>query len=70
MGNNWPSQFESHKKVNQGFGTITGDHNTIDNIRALLNDPDFIDMFNAGEGSELPEWMKQILISKGSMAED
>ena len=61
MGNNWPTQFESHKKHNQGFGSITGDNNSIEDIRALLNDPDFIDMLNPSDGESLPDWMKQLL---------
>ncbi|MGV3489055.1 MAG: hypothetical protein ACO1OC_10775 [Tuberibacillus sp.] len=70
MGNNWPSQFESHKKVNQGFGSITGDNNAIDNIRALLNDPDFIDMLNPSENAELPDWMKKLLINESEAYPD
>ncbi|GGH87726.1 hypothetical protein [Pullulanibacillus pueri] len=61
LGNNQMSHFESHKKQNQGFGSITGDHNTIENIRSLLHDPDFIDLFTDGKDTELPEWLKGVL---------
>jgi hypothetical protein len=61
MGNNWPTQFESHKKQNQGFGSITGDNNTIENLRSLLNDPDFIDMLNPSDSETLPNWMVHLL---------
>lgn len=61
IGNNWPTQFESHKKHNQGFGSIIGDNNAIDNIRTLLNDPDFIEMVNETEEGGLPPWMENLL---------
>lgn len=61
MGNNWPTQFESHKKQNQGFGSITGDHNTIEDVRSLLSDPDFIDMLNVDDQEGLPDWLIQVI---------
>ncbi|MFC7393541.1 spore germination protein [Scopulibacillus cellulosilyticus] len=59
MGNNFPTHFESNKKQNQGFGSITGDNNSIEGIRALLNDPDFVDMLNQSEMGQLPEWLQE-----------
>lgn len=64
MGNNWPSHFESHKKQNQGFGTITGDQNTIENIRSLLSDPDFIDMLNIDDQEEIPKWLERAILEE------
>lgn len=61
MGNNWPSQFESHKKQNQGFGSVTGDHNSLEDIRSLLSDPDFIDMLNIEDRDALPEWLEEAI---------
>lgn len=55
MGNNFPSEFTSHKKHNQGFGTVSGEGNTLRGIRALLDDADFIDMFNRADDQDLPE---------------
>lgn len=59
MGNNYPTQFESHKKQNQGFGSIIGDHNGIEDIRTLLNDPDFIDMLGNLNGEGLQALAEQ-----------
>ncbi|MBM7646521.1 hypothetical protein JOD45_002751 [Scopulibacillus daqui] len=61
VGNNFPTHFESKKKQNQGFGSITGDNNDIEGIRALLNDPDFVDMLNQSEMGQLPEWLQEAI---------
>lgn len=61
LGNSEMAHFASHKKQNQGFGSITGDHHSIDNIRTLLNDPDFIDMFSGGEEVAMPQWLEDVL---------
>lgn len=62
LGNNWPTNFESHKKHNQGFGTVHGNNNKVSGIRSLLNDSDFLDMFNE-TGQEIPDWLKETLES-------
>ncbi|SFJ15389.1 hypothetical protein [Thermoflavimicrobium dichotomicum] len=59
MGNNWPTHFESYKKHNQGFGTITGD-----NLRTLLDDKDAIDMINLDDEDEVPDWLKEMILSR------
>ncbi|WEG13839.1 hypothetical protein PU629_05590 [Pullulanibacillus sp. KACC 23026] len=64
MGNNWPTNFESHKKLNQGFGSITGDQNKIENIRSLLSDPDFIDMLTLDEEKDIPDWLLELMQKK------
>jgi hypothetical protein len=69
MGNNWPTGFESHKKHNQGFGTVGGDNNRIDGLRSLLNDSDFLDMFNSSDDS-IPDWLKEKILDSMSDAEN
>jgi ABC-type lipopolysaccharide export system ATPase subunit len=64
MGNNLLSDFQSQKKHNQGLGSITGDHNQIEGLRSLLHDPDFIDMLLEPSASEMPDWVKEILMEK------
>ncbi|WP_085523042.1 hypothetical protein [Tuberibacillus sp. Marseille-P3662] len=61
LGNNLPTQFESHKKQNQGFGSITGDHNDIEDIRNLLDDADLIDMFQQMDNEAIPDWIKTLI---------
>lgn len=46
FGNNEPTGFTSYKKQNQGFGSISGDSNTVDGIKTLLNDKALLDMFS------------------------
>ena len=70
LGNNHVSHFTNNKKQNQGFGSITGDHNTIEDIRSLLNDPDFIDLFSEVEGGNIPKWLKEIFEKEHQMEEE
>ncbi len=60
MGNNWPTAFESHQKLTQGFGSVSGDRNLVAGIRSLLNDSDFLDMLNVSD-SEVPDWLRSII---------
>ncbi|WP_282939532.1 hypothetical protein [Paenibacillus sp. RC67] len=62
MGNNWPTGFESHQKLTQGFGSVSGDRNVVSGIRSLLNDSDFLDMLNVSD-SEVPEWLQKLIVS-------
>lgn len=64
MGNNWPSGFESHQKLTQGFGSVSGDRNWVAGIRSLLNDSDFLDMLNISD-TDVPDWLRGI-ISEGA----
>lgn len=59
LGNNWPTDFTSHKKHNQGFGSVDGDNNRIQGIRAYLDDADLLDMFNQAEGAAPGEKWKE-----------
>lgn len=64
VGNNFPSGFTSHKKHNQGFGSIQGDHNDISRMMSRLDDEDEIDMLNSSNFDEdVPDWVKQMLFS-------
>ena len=69
LGNSEMAHFASYKKQNQGFGSITGDHHSIDNIRTLLNDPDFIDMFSGEKGEAIPQWLEEALAQQLSEQE-
>ncbi len=64
MGNNFPTNFHSQKKHNQGFGSISGDHNQFHQARTALNDADVLDMFN-DSSDEVPDWVKETV--KASM---
>ena len=68
MGNNWPTNFRSFKKHNQGFGTVKGNQAHITGTRSLLNDPDLID-FPTFNDQDLPGWLKQMLGKGDSPAE-
>lgn len=63
MGNNWPAAFESHQKLTQGFGSVSGDRNMVAGIRSLLHDADFLDMLNVSDSNQM-EWLKKVLLQK------
>ena len=64
LGNNWPTAFESHQKLTQGFGSVSGDRNLVAGIRSLLNDSDFLDMLHVAD-KEAPEWLRSIISDRG-----
>lgn len=65
LGNNFPTGFQSFKKVNQGFGSISGDHNNIKGMRSQLSDSNIIDMLNGSDRfEELPEWLQSFIMEK------
>ncbi|WP_010192439.1 hypothetical protein [Bacillus sp. m3-13] len=67
MGNNYPSQFQSHKKHNQGVGNISGDENDIHGTKSQVSDSSFIDMFEQSEDQELPQWLQSVIKEKEGM---
>lgn len=67
MGNNYPSQFQSHKKHNQGVGNISGDENDIHGTKSQVSDSSFIDMFEQTDTQELPQWLQNVIKDKEGM---
>jgi hypothetical protein len=61
MGNNFPNHFTNYKKHNQGFGSVTGDHNDIKGIVSKLDDRDSVDMLNENDLQETPEWIQELI---------
>lgn len=61
VGNNFPTNFRSVKKQNQGFGEIRGDHNVLRNLKSLLNDPDVLDTVSFKNDTEIPEWVAKLI---------
>lgn len=59
MGNNLPIGFRSYKKHSQGFGSISGDNNNIEDIGSLLKDSGQIEVFDQSEDLDIPEWVKK-----------
>lgn len=59
LGNNLPSGFVNYKKHNQGFGSISGDHNDIHEILATLDENGINDAFHYGPGDENEQEMNQ-----------
>lgn len=60
MGNNWPTNFRSTKKHNQGFGQVSGDRHVLSGLRSLLNDPDTYDAMSIPSDTT-PAWLEQLL---------
>ncbi|MBU9712320.1 hypothetical protein [Evansella tamaricis] len=63
IGHNTNSGFKSEKKQNQGFGSISGDNNSFKDSKTLLDDADFLDMFNGSLSDDIPEWLKEKILS-------
>lgn len=61
VGNNFPTNFQSYKKHNQGFGTVHGSHNSIPNLRSFLNDPDVLDSVSFAPDGQMPEWVRHLI---------
>lgn len=64
LGNNLPVGFQSYKKQNQGFGSITGDNNDISELCSVLKDTNMVDMLNKADTDEIPEWVKRLAVEK------
>ncbi|WLD93297.1 hypothetical protein [Alkalihalobacillus sp. AL-G] len=64
FGNNAPSGFESYKKLNQGFGSISGDNNSIEGLRSLLSDSAIMDMLINSKENEIPGWTQDLIKEK------
>lgn len=59
FGNNYPTHFQSHKKQNQGFGTVSGDHSQIFGTKAKLDHAGSFELRNP-ERKEFPKSINKI----------
>ncbi|WP_248924617.1 hypothetical protein [Paenibacillus hamazuiensis] len=66
LGNNYPSGFQSHKKQNQGFGTVHGDGNSLREIRSVLEDNDVLDVLEQSD-ARVAETVKSSLLASASV---
>jgi len=64
MGNNLPVGFQSFKKQNQGFGSISGDNNEISELCSGLKDSNTVDMLNQPGAAPIPDWVKKLITAK------
>ncbi|MBM7621540.1 hypothetical protein JOC95_003429 [Bacillus tianshenii] len=64
MGNNYPAQFQSNKKHNQGIGNISGDELDIHENKSMVSDSSFIVMLHQLENQELPQWLQDVIKEK------
>ncbi|AZB44774.1 hypothetical protein CEF21_07610 [Bacillus sp. FJAT-42376] len=58
FGNNFPTDFKSSKKHNQGFGNILGDGNDIHDILSHQEERDVTEVFSESPDQPEPEWLK------------
>lgn len=73
MGNNFPSNFHSSKKHNQGFGDVSGNNNHLSGTKSSLDDSDFLEWM-AGDAAEMiPEpvraWFAELVRSSAQQPE-
>lgn len=64
LGNNLPVGFQSYKKQNQGFGSISGDNNDISELCSALKDTNTIDMLNQPDAIDIPDWVEKLITAK------
>lgn len=55
LGNNFPSNFHSSKKHNQGFGDVSGNNNRLSGTRSSLDDSDLLEWMSGEAASQIPE---------------
>ncbi|TDL82119.1 hypothetical protein [Peribacillus frigoritolerans] len=70
FGNNFPTNFTSSSKHNQGFGNILGDGNDIHDILSHQEERDAVDVFNESPHQQHPEWLKWLKEEQKKDAED
>ena len=63
IGNNFPAGFESYKKHTHGFGSISGNDNTIEGLKSLLHDHSLLDAFSGSDIYNSP-WIKDLMETK------
>lgn len=61
FGNNFPTDFKSHKKLKQGFGNILGNQNDIHDILSQLEEKDVVEVYNESQDHQSPEWLETIV---------
>ena len=61
FGNNFPTNFRSHKKVSQGFGNILGNQNDIHDILSSLEEKDISEVYNENQDGKPPEWLDTMI---------
>jgi len=64
FGNNFPTDFTSNKKHNQGFGNILGNENDIHDIQSLMEEKDAVDVYHDNQATPDDKWLEMLLKSK------
>ena len=65
FGNNFPTDFKSIKKHNQGFGNIYGSENDIHDIQSLMEERDAVEVYYDSQNKPDDKWLEILLKSKG-----
>ncbi|MEF3304959.1 hypothetical protein [Paenibacillus sp. GYB003] len=73
MGNNFPSNFQSSKKHNQGFGDVSGNNNHLSGTKSSLDDSDFLEWMGGGAAESIPEpvreWFAELVRASSQQAD-
>lgn len=59
FGNNFPTDFRSHKKHNQGFGNIIGDHHDIHDMKTFMKEREATEVYNENQDGREPSWAEE-----------
>ncbi|MGM0845706.1 MAG: hypothetical protein ACQEUT_12070 [Bacillota bacterium] len=57
FGNNFPTNFRSNKKHNQGLGNIIGDNNDIHDLKSFMKEKNAREVYNENQENQEPAWL-------------
>ena len=64
FGNNFPTDFTSNKKHNQGFGNIYGNENDIHDIESQMEEKGAVEVYYDSQEKPDDKWLEMLLKSK------
>ncbi|MGF2616263.1 hypothetical protein FZC84_00590 [Rossellomorea vietnamensis] len=57
FGNNFPTNFRSNKKHNQGLGNIIGNNNDIHDLKSYMKEKNAREIYNENQDDQQPAWV-------------
>ncbi|MGD6801913.1 hypothetical protein [Rossellomorea aquimaris] len=57
FGNNFPTNFRSNKKHNQGLGNIIGNNNDIHDLKSFMKEKNAREVYNENQDDQQPAWV-------------
>jgi hypothetical protein len=60
FGNNFPTNFRSNKKHNQGLGNIVGNNNDIHDLKSFMKEKNAGEVYNENQEDQPPDWLDKL----------